>query len=1643
MSWFNSVDANKLAGSIGSFASKIQNIAETALMEDAGLGQQHELPDAHQLDEPASTSRCSSSVDQVSLVPSLTQDRNISDTNALTLLETHNEQLEQEIQQLQAMFKKEVSERDERISLLSQKLSQSQSGDSSPTTTKASEESNARIQLLQEKLVKAVAYIKRLNEENGSLTAAVAQLKQTQTDPNLANTQQIESQQSHSLETSAEFVKLESELEQLRDQLKQRELELSQTQSECDRLRTEQEEIQKHATILQNEHSLILETVQQQSKQDKVKLDELHASLATSLTQNEQLQTQITTLSDEKNASIVEKNEAHTAIVTELTERLKVSADHESALTMRINELETQNTRFVESADNIKQQIQAEYQQKILTMQQELDKLHMDMDQHTCFTHENTHKTDSHHPSTADSHAPLIAAGSNQTDVNFIKTKLSETIKLHERQTQQWEEELADLSADLNAAQSTCASLEKELADANAKLGQTKLSKNSPSDLSDETHASISSPVLATAHTDATKADYVDEWNDDNAWEESAVTSTHDIDPSNKISTAMQHTDHGIDSSKNHTSTYQNNLDALQLELQTTIETRDRLQTMVDEYQSSKVLPDLLNKEQLDTLRVERDQLAEQLEVVNARCAVLEREMLVCQDKFATETESLKRAHEQDLSESHQCQFELEQKVSDLQSQLNIVCEKLDTATIQIEKMNQQRDQQDLEQDKMTELQSMKSMHSNEVDQLKSQISDLHIQLESLAKSSKLREDEISGKLATVKVMAAEKIKRLLADNQRILSMASASSNGDSSNSNTTTLSSTTNDATALATLQRDYTESQAQVQAHLTELTSIKNQFDLEKHRVSELIASLRHMEELVDSDKKQIDSLHATIADLQRSLEEINLRHQTQTETTAAAAATRESQLRISLDEALFELSSQAASLSVNAELETQIEALRVQVASLESTIQSQDLMTKELESQKLALVAELESALEQAHALHQEEMLNLAESHRAQLDSQQQQLLVEQEKNDTVSSMTSIISELQASIVTKDNELHEQTTHIALLTEQLHLLQSQTESIRHEYEELKATQSIPVETVDLSWVDEIIRVLQTLAALQIEHDKTLNCRIALTDAGVPLHLVESVVLLQQYIAELHHVISFKNQAIEDHERQSKQDHSELQQSIIKYKSQADELSRQIEPVQAMLVQQQTLTQELSDENQQLLGERTLLMDKLTSMKNTIGLKLQTEMAENSRLRDELALAKEQSVALQIELTNITESVHATETDSAVFSQDTIRLQSELADAQHSVDSLQAELDRLRQFLVELEDSQTQEALAMQSTNHEYKLQIESLEKEREYWSQTADESLSARHQAELISSSAKEELALMMQQVETLKSKVEQEQLSQANLQRVLEQFEASKDNEIAMAVDAVNRKLVDMTTSLELFKERANTAETQLAEIRGRIDTGANVEQDLQEKNALVGKLRRDLVQVQTHLAEAMRRIRSGNAEESVDRKLVANLLVSFLSAPRGDSKRFEILELISNILRFSNDEKFKVGLVRTYAGATDSISSVRGDSSSSTTESFMDMWIGFLVNESNTKQRPSDVSNSQETDISPLVRSALSPRVSISTDHERQGSGFGNSSTSVVNPTSPLTPTGGMHSSASGASSGSALPPPAPQSMFSSIFGSRK
>ena len=65
----------------------------------------------------------------------------------------------------------------------------------------------------------------------------------------------------------------------------------------------------------------------------------------------------------------------------------------------------------------------------------------------------------------------------------------------------------------------------------------------------------------------------------------------------------------------------------------------------------------------------------------------------------------------------------------------------------------------------------------------------------------------------------------------------------------------------------------------------------------------------------------------------------------------------------------------------------------------------------------------------------------------------------------------------------------------------------------------------------------------------------------------------------------------------------------------------------------------------------------------------------------------------------------------------------------------------------------------------------------------------------------------------------------------------------------------------------------------------------------------------------HLVEALRRLRRSSNNTNVDRRLVTNVLLQFLGTPRGDTKRFEMLTLLSSILQWTDDEREKAGLQR--------------------------------------------------------------------------------------------------------------------------------
>ncbi len=69
----------------------------------------------------------------------------------------------------------------------------------------------------------------------------------------------------------------------------------------------------------------------------------------------------------------------------------------------------------------------------------------------------------------------------------------------------------------------------------------------------------------------------------------------------------------------------------------------------------------------------------------------------------------------------------------------------------------------------------------------------------------------------------------------------------------------------------------------------------------------------------------------------------------------------------------------------------------------------------------------------------------------------------------------------------------------------------------------------------------------------------------------------------------------------------------------------------------------------------------------------------------------------------------------------------------------------------------------------------------------------------------------------------------------------------------------------------------------------------------------------------HLTEALRRLRKNQSDNNVDRRLVTNILLSFLTTARADSKRFEMLSLLSTILSWDDEEREKAGLQRAPKG----------------------------------------------------------------------------------------------------------------------------
>ncbi|KAJ1657841.1 hypothetical protein IWQ61_002828 [Dispira simplex] len=359
-------------------------------------------------------------------------------------------------------------------------------------------------------------------------------------------------------------------------------------------------------------------------------------------------------------------------------------------------------------------------------------------------------------------------------------------------------------------------------------------------------------------------------------------------------------------------------------------------------------------------------------------------------------------------------------------------------------------------------------------------------------------------------------------------------------------------------------------------------------------------------------------------------------------------------------------------------------------------------------------------------------------------------------------------------------------------------------------------------------------------------------------------------------------------------------------------------IQYIQHILTQYRQLTETLKEQVRTLQGQvdsvvrekETVsqdyhaLLDKVHSMKEVLTLKLKGENQELSHTRDELERVREQCSIAQEE--------------SATWETHYHQIKDALGVAQYDLSTVRHELDEAR-------DQRTASEKALrQECQHEvaiWKDRVTQLEKAQDA---IRGELHNERNQREEVT----QELQHNISQVERFKEQeAHWQQEKQAlvknvdNLRIALSQLQNEKDDDLEQVLAETKRKLVQAEATRDEFQTRASTYQTELEALRKQMEDGEKIRTYLKDYELQNDRLRDE---------------------------------VTFLELPHSDTKRLEVLQLMSNILNFSTQEQERVGLKRsTVLSIAEGANPIDLND-----ESLANQWISFLLKESNTRRHQS-------------------------------------------------------------------------------------
>ncbi|NXY01474.1 TRIPB protein, partial [Pteruthius melanotis] len=414
--------------------------------------------------------------------------------------------------------------------------------------------------------------------------------------------------------------------------------------------------------------------------------------------------------------------------------------------------------------------------------------------------------------------------------------------------------------------------------------------------------------------------------------------------------------------------------------------------------------------------------------------------------------------------------------------------------------------------------------------------------------------------------------------------------------------------------------------------------------------------------------------------------------------------------------------------------------------------------------------------------------------------------------------------------------------------------------------------------------------------------------------------------------------------------------------------------------------------------MKEKALAFEKLLKDKE------QGKTGELNQLLNEVKSMQEKAVTFQQERDQVMVALKQKQMESSA-------LQSEVQHLHEKEQRLNQELERLRNHLLEMEDSYTREALAAEDREVKLRKKVLFLE-EKLASSSTAVENAS--HQASLQVESLQEQLNLVTKQRdETVlqltisQDQVKQYALSLANLQMVLEQFQQEEKAMYSAELERHQKQSAEWKKKAEKLEEKVVSLQESLEEANAALDAASRLTEQLDIKEEQIeelkkeGEIRREMLEdVQNKLMNLM-----NSTEGKVDKLLMRNLFIGHFHTPK--NKRLEVLRLMGSILGLKKDELDQLlseeqrGVTRWVTGwlgggaGSKSVPStpLRPTHQNIFNSSFSELFVKFLETESRPSLPPPKLS---VHDMKPLGAAGTGKTSSPSSNSQMQGtvSGMG-------------------------------------------------